>query len=82
MEELSDEVLYSSSVYHVLTKFKPDIIIDCINTATAIAYQDIYTSYRSVKKALNKKSSFEELAEETEKLLLGYDERNEYREHG
>jgi hypothetical protein len=69
MEELNDEVLKNSSVYHLLSEFKPQVIIDCINTATAIAYQDIYTTYRSINRAIKNKASYEKLVEETEKLL-------------
>lgn len=69
MEELSDDIIKSSSVYNLLYLFKPEIIIDCINTATAIAYQDIYTSYRSVKTAIKSKTDYETLVEEIEKLL-------------
>jgi hypothetical protein len=45
------------------------VVIDCINTATAIAYQDIYTTYRSISRAIRNKASYETLVEETEKLL-------------
>ncbi len=69
MEELSDNILKSSSVYHLLNEFKPDIIIDCINTATAIAYQDVYTSYRNIKRAILNKANYDEIVEETEKLI-------------
>jgi hypothetical protein len=69
MDELSDEIVKSSSIYHLLIEFKPEIIIDCINTATAIAYQDIYTSYRSLSTAIKHKASYEDLVEEAEKLL-------------
>lgn len=69
MEELNDEVLKSSSVYNLLSEYKPQVIIDCINTATAIAYQDIYTTYRSISRAIKDKVSYGSLVEETEKLL-------------
>lgn len=69
MEELNDEVLQSSSIYQLLEKFKPDIIIDSINSATAIAYQDIYTTYHNIKKVIASNPTAEELAKETEKLL-------------
>jgi len=69
MDELSDNIIKSSSVYRLLMEFKPEIIIDCINTATAIAYQDIYLSYRNVAQAIKTNSSHEKLVEETEKLL-------------
>jgi hypothetical protein len=69
MEELSDEILHQSSIYHLLTEYKPEIVIDAINTATAIAYQDVYTSYRSIKRAINLKADYNTVVEETEKLL-------------
>ncbi len=69
MEELGDEILHNSSIYKLLMEFKPDIIIDCINTATGIAYQDLYTTYRRIKKTIERKPSAEEIAAETEKLI-------------
>ena len=69
MEELSEDILHHSSIYHLLTEHKPDIVIDAINTATAIAYQDVYTTYRTIKKAINSKADYKSIVEETEKLL-------------
>ena len=69
MEELSEDILHQSSVYQLLTEYKPDIIIDAINTATAIAYQDVYTTYRSIKRAIKSKADYDSIVEETEKLL-------------
>ena len=69
MEELSNEILKSSSIYNLLTQYRPEIIIDCINSATAIAYQDIYTTYRSVTKAIRNKAGYDLIVEETEKML-------------
>lgn len=69
MEEMSDEILKSSAIYNLLTLYRPEIIIDCINSATAIAYQDIYTTYRSVTKAIRNKVTYDTIVEETEKIL-------------
>ncbi len=69
LEELSDEILNNSAVFRLLTLYSPDIIIDCINTATAIAYQDIYTSSRNLNHAIKNKVTYEELIEESEKML-------------
>lgn len=69
MEELNDEILQSSSIYRLLTEFKPEIIIDCINSATGIAYQDVYSRYYRIKKLIENNPSAEELAEETEKIF-------------
>lgn len=69
MEELTEEVLSSSSIYKLLSEFKPEIIIDCINTATGIAYQDVYTTYHRIKKTIESQASANDIATETEKLL-------------
>ncbi len=69
LEELGSEILKSSSLYKLINKHKPQIIVDCINTATGIAYQDIYTTYKRVKHKLNNKPKLEEVVEETEKIL-------------
>jgi hypothetical protein len=69
MDDLDEEILENSALYKLITTYNPDIIIDCINTATAIAYQDVYSTYRDIKKVLNSKLNYNELAELTEKLL-------------
>src|SRR3990170_364165 len=69
MEEFSEDILKNSSIYKLLTEYKPDIIIDCINTATAIAYQDVYSSYRTITKSIENKISYDSLVDEIEKLL-------------
>jgi len=69
MEELTDEVLHESSIYKLVTQHNPDIIIDCINSATGIAYQDIYTTYRTIKSTIDKEAAYDQLVEETEKLM-------------
>lgn len=69
LEELGSEILKTSALYKLINKHKPQIIVDCINTATGIAYQDIYTTYKRVKHKLNNKPKLEEVVEETEKIL-------------
>lgn len=48
IDELTDDVLNRSALYRLIVDEKPDAVVDCINTATAIAYQDIYTSSRAI----------------------------------
>jgi hypothetical protein len=50
--ELSDEILEKSSLYSLIKECQPDIVIDCVNTATAIAYQDIYKGVSNVRSAI------------------------------
>jgi len=69
MEEMTPEVLKASSIYQLLLEHKPDIIIDSINSATGIAYQDVYTTYHTITKTIESNTSHESLIEETEKLL-------------
>lgn len=68
IEDLNDDILKSSSLYHLISTYKPNIIIDSINTATGIAYQDIYNVSRSVKKAIKSKK-VDDIIEQTERLL-------------
>lgn len=46
---LDDNILKNSVLYSVLNEYKPDIVYDCINTATIIAYQNVYNNTESVK---------------------------------
>ncbi len=49
---LSEEILEQSFLFHIIKKKRPEIVVDCVNSATALAYQDIYTSYINVNKEL------------------------------
>ena len=69
MEDMTEDVLKNSAIYHLLTDHKPDIIFDCINSATGIAYQDVYTTYRTIKKTIEKDSEKDTIIDETEKLM-------------
>ncbi len=70
LDELNSAVLQRSSIFQLLQKFEPEIVIDCINTATAIAYQDIFHSAREVRKAIRQSNWNEKLLlEATERLL-------------
>lgn len=42
-----------SALYALLDEYRPDVVVDCINTATAISYQDSYTVSRRVKHMLD-----------------------------
>lgn len=46
--ELGDEIANNSALYNLISKSKPDVIIDCINTATAIAYLNVYSQTNNV----------------------------------
>ena len=39
-----DDAYERSSLARLILEYRPDVIVDCINTATAISYQDVYTT--------------------------------------
>ena len=67
LEPLSETAAADYYLCDLVTKDRPDVIIDSVNTATAIAYQDIYTTSRHAYQALK---SGQGLAENLETLLL------------
>ncbi|MGA9532157.1 MAG: hypothetical protein WBR18_05525 [Anaerolineales bacterium] len=51
LQELDDEILHSSLLYQLIMGSFPglggqpaDVVIDCVNTATAVAYQNVFQS--------------------------------------
>jgi len=54
--ELSDDVIKNSALYSAIEWTRPDAVIDCINTSTAIAYQDVFTLSQKVRAATKAKS--------------------------
>ena len=72
LNEMTAEVLEQSAIYQALHKFKPSVVIDCINSATAIAYQDIFQGSRNVLQELTKakqSGDYNNIAEVVERLL-------------
>jgi hypothetical protein len=71
VDELDEKMLKESTLFQMLKKFQPDIIIDCINTATGIAYQNIYGSYNEVLDITenSKEKDFDKLVDSAEKLI-------------
>ncbi len=47
LNELTDDILSESTLYRLITEHRPEIVIDCINTATALSYQNIYHTYEA-----------------------------------
>jgi hypothetical protein len=70
LADMDDAAIRRSSLYNLISKHKPDIIIDCINSATAIAYQNIFSSARTaLQKSKNAGHAAAPFVEATEKLL-------------
>ncbi|MFQ5889337.1 MAG: short-chain dehydrogenase [Gemmatimonadota bacterium] len=49
--DLDEEAFGRSALVALLERHRPEILIDCVNTATAIAYQDIFTSVERLRRA-------------------------------
>lgn len=64
--DLTEEILDASALYRLLIDTTPDAVVDCINTATAIAYQDVYSTARGVELAFENNG---DARVATEKLL-------------
>lgn len=52
MSELSQPIVERAFLYQLIVEHRPDVIVDCINTATAFAYQDAFYSARRVQKVV------------------------------
>ncbi len=52
--DFNEEVLQRSQLYQMLKQFRPHIVIDCINSATAVAYQDVFKTYFRLSRDLEK----------------------------
>ncbi|UCH63366.1 MAG: short-chain dehydrogenase [Fidelibacterota bacterium] len=52
MEPLDDEIMEHSTLRQIINCHQPHIIIDSVNSAAGLAYQDIYHSYYMLKKEM------------------------------
>ncbi|HUP02010.1 MAG TPA: short-chain dehydrogenase [Gemmatimonadota bacterium] len=52
MQDLTDDIVRESYLYRLLVEHCPEVVVDCINTATAFAYQDVFYSVRRVRKVV------------------------------
>lgn len=47
--DLREEDFHRSRLYELIDTYRPEIVIDCVNTATAIAYQDLFSSASGIR---------------------------------
>lgn len=64
--QLDEPLLRRYFLYRVISRFKPEIVVDAVNTATVIAYQDVYRSSQLAFEALQ---SGKKVGEQLEELL-------------
>ncbi len=62
--EMNDEVLRRSFLFQLFDAHRPDAVVDCINTATAFAYQDVFQSARRLLDAAREGRVTREMAED------------------
>ncbi|HLA78115.1 MAG TPA: short-chain dehydrogenase [Vicinamibacteria bacterium] len=67
IDTLSEQAAGAYYLYQLVTRERPDVIVDSVNTATGIAYQDIYKTSRLAYQALKDGT---DLRESLETLLL------------
>ena len=70
VDQLSDEAASQYFLHQLITSVRPDIIVDAVNTATGIAYQDIYQTSRRALEALQSPGGEADLRESLELLLV------------
>ena len=63
--ELNEEAFRNSTLFSVLQRHRPHIVIDCINTATAIAYQSLFQSAQRLREASAEKRVYSAEVEAT-----------------
>jgi NAD(P)-dependent dehydrogenase (short-subunit alcohol dehydrogenase family) len=67
IDPLSEAAASQYYLFRLVTEERPDIIVDAVNTATGIAYQDVYKTSRLAAQALREGG---ELREDLEMLLV------------
>ena len=72
LDGLSPDVLKRSFLYSLFSRFRPHAVVDCINTATAFAYQDVFASSRKLAQAARQGTVSVELVEEHDSLTINH----------
>ena len=68
--EFASDLLERQTIFKLLNDHNPEIVVDCINSATAIAYQDLFQASRDVRRQLQRRTADDALVEATERLLV------------
>jgi hypothetical protein len=62
--DMTQDVLDRSYMFQLHKRYEPDVVIDCINTATAFAYRDVFQSARDLITAGGEGDCSKELLEQ------------------
>jgi len=72
-DDLGPDIIKNSKLYQVMDTHKPQVLIDCINTATAFAYQNVYQIVAELRAEISDirdgKAGDDKLIETVEKII-------------
>ncbi|MFH1850858.1 MAG: polysaccharide biosynthesis protein [Candidatus Neomarinimicrobiota bacterium] len=69
-DDLTPDLLQRTALYNLFSTYCPDIIIDCINTATAVAYQNPYDKIAKVRNAIREQRVDDDFVYNVEETIL------------
>lgn len=71
--DLTEAILERSLLFQIIQQYRPQVIVDCVNSATALAYQDVFSGYYRISSHLDAvkagRAYSEPFVAEVEKLL-------------
>ncbi len=72
-DDLGPDIIHNSKLYQIMDEYKPQVLIDCINTATAFAYQNVYQIVAELRAEIEDirggKESNSQLIETVERII-------------
>lgn len=72
-DDLGPDIIHNSKLYQIMDAHKPQIVLDCINTATAFAYQNVYQVVAELRAEIEElrkgKSADNTLIDTVEKII-------------
>jgi NAD(P)-dependent dehydrogenase (short-subunit alcohol dehydrogenase family) len=63
VDDLNDQMVKRSFLFYLLDKYRPSAVVDCINTATAFAYKNVFKSARDMLSAAKTGAVDEEMVQ-------------------
>jgi NAD(P)-dependent dehydrogenase (short-subunit alcohol dehydrogenase family) len=72
-DDLGSDIIESSKLFQIMDEYKPQILVDCINTATAFAYQNVYQIVAELRAEISEirqgKPADDKLIETVERII-------------
>ncbi|MBI2344090.1 MAG: short-chain dehydrogenase [Deltaproteobacteria bacterium] len=70
LHPMRESILTQATLYQWCMEYRPEIILDCVNSATALAYSDVYSAAQQLRSAVDEQQSFDLLEGMSERLCL------------